>query len=382
MTQQLSTRLGDVCTFRKGKKPSITFDEQVAGSQPYLLIESFDGTRENFTNDLSCVLCSEDDTLIVCDGARSGLTSFGHRGYVGSTIAALVPDKGKIFPGFLYHFVNSRYEFLNKSVHGAAVPHIERQLLLGLRFHLPPLTEQERIVRILNEAEEMKRLRAQANNRTTDFIPALFDEMFGDPVKNEKRWTLKSVGELLTLCEYGTSEKADDDSTGIPMLRMGNVSVTGELILNDLKYIKLNESDKKKYLLQKGDILFNRTNSRELVGKTGMWDGRFDAVAASYFIRLRFDEQLESPLHFTVFMNLALMKQRLMSMARGAVGQANINAKELQSIMVPVPPIELQNEFAARVEEIRILELDQFVGEQKVESLFQSLLHRAFEGEL
>ena len=113
-----------------------------------------------------------------------------------------------------------------------------------------------------------------------------------------------------------------------------------------------------------------------------MWDGRFDAVAASYFIRVRFRDDIEHPQHFATFMNLPLMKERLAKMARGAVGQANINSKELQSIEFPVPPIALQRAFADRVIEIGALEAEQASCRDRLDDLFQSMLQRAFEGEL
>jgi type I restriction enzyme S subunit len=149
-----------------------------------------------------------------------------------------------------------------------------------------------------------------------------------------------------------------------------------------LKTIELPDIELRKQRLKAGDVLFNRTNSRELVGKTGIWDGRFEAVAASYFIRLRFRTEEEHPQHFTTFMNLAPMKKRLLEIARGAVGQANINAQELQAIPLPVPPIDLQQEFASRVSEIRELESSQSSSRKNLDAFFQSMLHRAFQGEL
>jgi type I restriction enzyme, S subunit len=131
-----------------------------------------------------------------------------------------------------------------------------------------------------------------------------------------------------------------------------------------------------------GDVLFNRTNSRELVGKTGMWDGRFEAVPASYFIRVRFRPNAEHPQHFTTLMNLPSMKRRLAEMARGAVGQANINSKELKSIELPVPPVKLQCQFAARVSDIRAMQAEQAASRRRLDDLFHSMLHRAFQGEL
>jgi type I restriction enzyme, S subunit len=165
-----------------------------------------------------------------------------------------------------------------------------------------------------------------------------------------------------------------------PRLANGQCHDDGRLDLTDLKSVELEPSELSKQQLQAGDVLFNRTNSRELVGKTAMWDGRFEAVAASYFIRVRLRADAEHPQHFTTFMNLPVMKRRLADMARGAVGQANINSKELQSIQLPVPPLPLQKEFGQRVTKIRELEAMQATNHRCLDDLFQSLLHLAFEG--
>jgi type I restriction enzyme S subunit len=237
-------------------------------------------------------------------------------------------------------------------------------------------------VKLLDEADELKKLRTQTDHSTAVLIPALFHEMFGDPSTNSKGWPLQSVGEIIEACDYGTSQKANEDGRGVTVLRMGNVTTDGVLDLENLKTIELSENELAKQQLKEGDVLFNRTNSRELVGKTGMWDGRFEAVAASYFIRLRFRADIEHPQHFTTYMNLPFMKRKLAEMARGAVGQANINSKELKSIVVPVPPMALQKEFAQRVTEIRELEASQATSRTRLDALFQSMLHRAFNGNL
>ena len=105
--------------------------------------------------------------------------------------------------------------------------------------------------------------------------------------------------------------------------------------------------------LRTGDILFNRTNSKELVGKTGVWDGHFTAVAASYFIWLRLDETRVCPTYIWGFMNSAAMKYRLFAAARGAIGQSNINAKEVKSLPLPLPPPSLQVRYAKVIEASR-----------------------------
>jgi type I restriction enzyme S subunit len=271
---------------------------------------------------------------------------------------------------------------LSGIAHDADLPSMKTSELAKLQIPVPPIPEQERIVTLLDEADELRKLHAQADHRTVSLIPALFHEMFGDPAINPKGWPLRSAGELMAICEYGTSQKANEEGRGVPVLRMGNVTTDGQLDLEELKTVELAEKESAKHMLQTGDVLFNRTNSRELVGKTGMWDGRFEAVAASYFIRIRCRSDIEHPQHFTTFMNLPFLKQRLAEMARGAIGQANINAQELKSIQVPVPPLPLQTEFAQRVTEIRELEAVQATSRAHLAALFQSMLHRAFSGEL
>ena len=305
-------------------------------------------------------------------------------GICSTDIYVLRPLQTHIHPSFAANYLRSPsvLEVVSSAMVGANLPRIGQDALLGIRVPVPPLAEQERIVNLLDEADQLRKLRTQADSRNAKLIPALFHEMFGDPFTNPNGWPLHSAGELMAACDYGTSQKANEENRGIPVLRMGNVTIAGELDLEDLKTVELADSELEKQRLRAGDVLFNRTNSRELVGKTGMWDGRFDAVAASYFIRVRFRADVEHPQHFTTFMNLPFMKRRLAETARGAVGQANINSQELKAITVPVPPLHLQQEFAKRVTEIRDMETAQAANRQRLEDLFQSLLHRAFNGEL
>ncbi len=111
-------------------------------------------------------------------------------------------------------------------------------------------------------------------------------------------------------------------------------------------------SDNSKYELRAGDLLFNRTNSKELVGKTGLWSGAMEAVAASYFIRLRVDDRIVRPEYIWTFFNTSFMKRRLFKAARGAIGQANINAKELRAFPIPVPSIDLQQRFIDQIRQV------------------------------
>ena len=161
------------------------------------------------------------------------------------------------------------------------------------------------------------------------------------------RWPDVSLGNLLIEAAYGTSVKCSERNEGVPVLRMGNVRYDGGLDLSGLKYADLTPLDMGKFGLKVGDILFNRTNSKELVGKTALWDGQFPAAAASYFIRLRVKKNIVEPAWVWLFLNSPRMKRRLFETARGAIGQANINSEELKAFLVPLPPLDEQRRFVS-----------------------------------
>ena len=298
---------------------------------------------------------------------------------IGRGLAAVRADEAFVLRDFVHWNIKHRQSELISKGQGSTFAAIKQKDLKSLPIHLPPLDEQRRIVSILNRAAKIERLRTQAQERLREFIPALFIKMFGDPVENPMGWDMHPLGKFCTLTQYGTSTKANDRSEGVPVLRMGNVTYHGDLDCTNLKCVVLTQSEVEKYALRVGDILFNRTNSKELVGKTGIWDGRFKAVAASYFIRLRLDETCISPIYLWAFMNSAAIKHRLFAVARGAIGQANINAKEVKSLPLPVPPLSLQRQYADIVEVARAAQSITGISGKAFFELNNSLITRLLE---
>ena len=252
----------------------------------------------------------------------------------------------RVVPEYLAYWLRDQRERLIQLAGGTTFRELPKSTLKKVYIPLPPLEEQRRMVGILNRAARIERLRKRAQERLREFVPALYVRMFGDPVQNPMGWEIKPLGDFCLLAQYGTSKRANDQGEGIPVLRMGNVTYDGDLDCADLKHVVLPNTDVRKYELRLGDIVFNRTNSRDLVGKTGLWDARFPAVAASYFIRLRLDESRVCPTFVWAFLNSAPLKGQLFAMARGAIGQANINARELKALPLPVPPLDEQRSFA------------------------------------
>ena len=375
----------DLAILTRGTEPgSSSYIDSTNGTR-FLRVGDITGKTDNpvYTNATKLVIVTEKDILLALDGTP-GYVSTGHSGAISSGIRKVeILDKRSLIMGWVRYALNSPevQATIKQHTRGITILHAS-SALPHINISVPPLAEQERIVNLLDEADELRKLSTKADSYAATLISALFHKMFGDPESNPKKWPARRAGDLMVACDYGTSQKSNDQGRGIVVLRMGNVTSEGELDLSDIKAVELSDEELAKQRLQPGDVLFNRTNSRELVGKTGLWDGRIEAVAASYFIRVRFNSDVEHSQHFTTFMNLPTMKHRLAKIARGAVGQANINSKELRSIELPVPPLLLQKEFAARVREIRTMQAEQAASRKRLDDLFQSMLHRAFNGEL
>ncbi len=163
------------------------------------------------------------------------------------------------------------------------------------------------------------------------------------PEENKHEHEMARIGDVVCDVHYGTSKKASDDGE-YTYLRMNNITYGGELDLSDIKRISVPEKELAGCIVKKGDVLFNRTNSRDLVGKTCAFNIDEPMVIAGYIIRLRMNGRV-LPEYLSIFLNLERSKKMLMAMAKGAVGQANINAQEVQSIQIVVPPMEAQMSF-------------------------------------
>ena len=377
--------LGELCDVSIGRTPRRSESRYWGGPHPWATIRDLDGsalmaTAQGITDaalDEVMPKPVETDTLLFSFKLSIGKMAFaGRRMHHNEAIAALPIRNPKVLDReFLFHALKAKAhdEGANHAVLGKV---LNKRKVEEIEIPLPPLDEQRRIVGILNRAAKIERLRAKAQDRLREFISALFVKMFGDPVENPMGWEVCTLGEFCTLTQYGTSKKANDRAEGLPVLRMGNITYGGELDCTDLKWVVLSEGDINKFVLKAGDILFNRTNSKELVGKTGVWDGRFEAVAASYFIRLRLDETRVCPAYVWGFMNSAAMKHRLFAAARGAIGQANINAKEVKSLSLPVPPPSLQLRYAEVVEAARTALIVAESGSRTTSELGTSLMSR------
>jgi type I restriction enzyme S subunit len=171
-------------------------------------------------------------------------------------------------------------------------------------------------------------------------------------------WDVESIGSVVEMAQYGISESMSD-SGEYPIFRMNNIE-NGYMIDEPMKYIDLDEDEFEKYRVEKQDILFNRTNSLELVGKTGIFALEGDYVFASYLVRLRANDRVDAN-YLNYYMNSYEGQNRMMDFATKGVSQANINANSIQQVKCPVPPKNEQTEIVSQLRAI-----DQEIEHNKV----------------
>lgn len=158
-----------------------------------------------------------------------------------------------------------------------------------------------------------------------------------------------NFGKCIDYIQYGISSLANTEQKGVPIIRMGNLR-GDEWDFSSLKHIELSDKDLETYRILDGDLLFNRTNSKELVGKCGVFREKGDWVFASYLIRVRVDEGLLLPDFASFFLGSPVGKMQIDCLSRQIIGMTNINAEEIKLIKIPVPPIEAQKQIVEKFE--------------------------------
>jgi type I restriction enzyme S subunit len=284
--------------------------------------------------------------------------------------------------------------FLSFQLHGAnlrsldsstAVPSLRRPDLEACRIMVPPLREQERIVVAIDEQfsrlDEAEHLLRSARRRAERLrTAAMAAAMSGD-------WPVKALADVTVRQEYGSSAKASVTPTnGVPIVRMGNVQDGRVDLARDVKYLPADHPDVARYGLQNGDLLFNRTNSPELVGKSAVFRGSpGSACFASYLIRVQLDEHC-LPEWASLYLNSPGGRRWASSVRSQQVGQANINGSKLAAMPLPLPSVDEQHRILGEVERhVSLVESAiAVVDHALVRSghLRRSILGRAFSGQL
>lgn len=307
-------------------------------------------------------------------------------------------NKGVFDASYMYYLYKT--VFVDNQIHSmSAGTTVDTYTIINAKntiIPLPPLSEQQRIVERIEELfakldEAKERLQEVADSFAVRKAAILHKAFTGELTKqwrcengvSDESWEEKTIGEICSSLKYGTSKKSSDDGE-VVVLRMGNLQ-NGEIDWSNLAYTS-DEEDIKKYLLKSGDVLFNRTNSPELVGKTSIYRGEMPAIYAGYLIKLDYEKNIVVGDYLNYYLNSSKAKEYYMQVKTDGVSQSNINAKKIGEFEISLPTITEQHEIVRLIDDLLARErAAQQATEQALASIDlmkKSILERAFRGEL
>jgi type I restriction enzyme S subunit len=213
-------------------------------------------------------------------------------------------------------------------------------------------------------------------------LPALFYDMFGDPASNPKGWPVVPLGDVISDTRNGLYKHADYYGRGTQILKMYNIQA-GVLHLARIDLVELTDDELDAYRLIPGDILLNRVNTPELVGKCAVIPASLgEAVFESKNIRVRLDSKRVTPEYVAHYLNSSPGHAALRSSVKHAIGMATVNNEGLRSVVIPLPPLPLQRVWSRAVRSNDETRHNRADSKRIADTLLDVLLHRAFSGEL
>lgn len=375
------TALGDTARFINGAafKPTDWTQEGL----PIIRIQNLTGTGEefNYTNrKVKPELIVEPGDLLVSWSATLDVYRWqGPRGLLNQHIFKVLPNSN-VDPDYLYFALKNALAELSSKTHGSTMKHVVRGDFESTQIRLPDLTNQRRIVDLLSRAYGIVRLRREAQQKVAELIPALFLDMFGDPVANPKAWPIVSLSDVADV-QGGlqVSIKRGDLPVEMPYLRVANV-YRSRLDLTEIKTIRLTNAELVRTKLHVGDLLFveGHGNPNE-VGRCATWDGSIeDCTHQNHLIRARPDQSKVLPEFACALLNSSSGRQTLVQTGKTTSGLSTISAQNVKQARVMLPPLTLQQEFILRLREVQSVSLLHKAAFEKAELVFNALLSRFF----
>ena len=329
------------------------------------------------------------DILIALSGATTGkygFYNFNFPSLLNQRIGVLKSGSStKLFDRYFYHYLNVLKSEILRNAGGAAQPNISTKTIGKFLIPLPPLPTQQKIAAILDAADAFRQKTKAIIEKYEMLAQSLFLEMFGDPVRNEKGWEMMKLEEVCTKIGSGATPNGGKESyqeEGISLIRSMNV-YDNEFKYKDLAFLNELQADKlKNVIVEEDDVLFNITGAsvcRSCIVPTGILPARVNQHVSI----LRTPKDILLP----IFLNKVLIsessKKQLLGIGKqGGATREAITKEQLEKYEVIVPPISLQTLFADRIALIETQKHQAQASLAKAEALFNSLLQRAFKGEL
>lgn len=374
-------RLGDLYSISKGKKVEELEIKHDAAIR-YIQIEDL----RNNNNLKYCldtdkyVKVTENDIIIAWDGANAGTIGYGLKGAIGSTLAALKTDSQDIYPKYIGYYLSSKSQYLRDTCTGATIPHIQRSILESIKIPLLSLEEQIKVSNILDQAQELIDKRKAQIEALDELKKSIYQQMFLAIhwEKNKLEEIIKEKG-AIKCGPFGSqlliSEFTDE---GIPVLGIENVGenkfvYTDNKYISEEKYTQLNA-----FKVQPGDVLISRTGT---VGRTCVVPDEFSlGIIGPNLLKITPNTQIITSNYLASTFNYSRDVVNQVKLNSPGATVAVFNTGNLKKVSIPVPPIELQNQFAEIVENIEKQKELLNKSLVELENNFNSLMERAFNG--
>ena len=336
--------------------------------------------------------------LLVCEGGDIGRSAIW-RGEVEKCgfqnhIHRLRPKNPNVVPAFFMYYLQAGFTQLGiyeGAGNKTTIPNLSRGRLAVLEVPKPPKPEQEKIAAMLWKAQRAIQVEEKLTATARELKQSAMRQLFtcglrGEPQKETeiglvpKSWEVIQLQQHLKLAQYGLSVRGQQ-SGSYPILRM-NCQLDGQVLFRSLQFVDLNNKVFESFRIKDGDLLFNRTNSFELVGRTAIFRSQRDAVFASYLIRLTLDQTQLHPEFVNFYFNQICVQADLKRLASRGVSQSNISASKLKEYLIPKTTLDEQKEIAAILQTI---DRKISVHERKraaLSDLFQTLLNQLMTAQI
>ena len=361
------TSIGESCSVVSGGTPSRSKNEYWEnGNIPWIKIGNI---KSKYVN--------EYDELITEQGLNNSSAKLLKKGTILYTIFATLGEVGildieactnqaiaginitdpRITTDYLYYYLKSKKDYVNNIGRGVAQNNINLTTLKNFEIPLIDVDKQLNIVEILEKVERMICLKEKEIDDLDLLIKARFIEVFGDPYTNPLKWEKLKIKDAVTVePQNGLYKPQSDyvtDRSGIPILRIDGFYDGIVTDFASLKRLKCSETEKQKYLLLEDDIIINRVNSIEYLGKCAHIKGLLeDTVYESNMMRMHFDPETYNSVYICKLLCSQFIYDQIVNHAKKAVNQASINQKDVLDFNIYQPPIDLQNQFADFIQQV------------------------------
>ena len=305
----------------------------------------------------------------------------------GMNLLCLRPNKKTINTKYVFHFFNSKQfksqipKIVKKSVNQASFSISD---LRKIDISLPPLETQKKISAVLDKAQGLIAKRKEQIEALDEFINSVFLDMFGDPVKNPKGWSIKILSEIAQVSSGVTKGRKlnKDDIIKVPYMRVANVQ-DGFIDINNIQEIEVTHKELERYRLEIGDVLLTEGGDPDKLGRGAVWKFNIsNCIHQNHIFKIRVDCSKLNPEYLSVLIGSTYGKRYFLRAAKQTTGIATINSTQLKRFPNIVPPIELQNRFAQIVQKTEQQKEILQKSLAELENNFNSLMQRAFKGEL